>query len=956
VRRGLKFSASVLAAFLAAASPAFAQYISGGGSGGASGTITINTVPCSVGGSCTISAAGSLIVGSSTITSGTNGYILYNASGVLGNLATTGTGATVALAASPSISDLTVTSSLTATGLVTNADLVHSSMTICGTAISLGGSASPSCSTAGVSSFSAGTTGFTPSTGTTGAITLAGKLVVANGGTNCSAAAIGCVTNISGATGTPNSTNYLRGDGTWSTPAGSGNALFGSTTGNVSGNLVSLSNTTVGVQDSGVAVSSLALQSNQLSEATSFTLTAAQFLGQYPVLATATLTETFPATSTLNINGTQILQAKGNSVVTIQPNAADCVWVAGSASCGTTGASYALTAGYSALVQTDGAGTLIVAPFAFTGSSVTAANPSATAGPTANNGSATTFMRSDASPAVQKGTNAQFGIVEGDGSTITCVLGVCTATTSGTGNTTTSPASGNTANDVLSMSNTTTTIKDSGILSTSLGTFATASGNVTSDLVTMNGTTTGVKDSGILSTNVVTLAGTQTLTNKTLTSPTMTAPALGTIASGNLASGTGYAVANVTGFGTGVGTAVAAALSGAGTHIIATTATSPAQGDVLYFNGTSWVDLAPGTSGYFLETLGASANPTWAPASGGGSVSLTNSDGSMTLSPSTITGTGTISINTANSNSWSAAQGITVNGAAGPSSAGAALSLTGAVFTGGSGSSTIPYAYINDSGATGGPSTWSTSGTYFGVNAKSGFTGNFIDFHGNGGASVFRVSTSGPNSTGGMTSTGGTVSLNVSSNNATSINTGTSTGLVTIGNASNTAKTVIANLGSDTGQTDDSVCATSAGVLYFGSGTLGVCLGTSSVRYKHGIQDLQPGINEIMSLKPVSYYLNADHGNPNKQLYGFTAEDMIKVLPKLVDKDKSGKPNTADYLGVVPVLVHAMQQQQEEIASLKAELTKADARLDALGKHNIIKIKTGPLFGDPKAATPISFH
>lgn len=55
----------------------------------------------------------------------------------------------------------------------------------------------------------------------------------------------------------------------------------------------------------------------------------------------------------------------------------------------------------------------------------TGANPSATAGATAVNGAATTYMRSDGAPAVQKGTNAQFGIVEGDGATITCVTGVC---------------------------------------------------------------------------------------------------------------------------------------------------------------------------------------------------------------------------------------------------------------------------------------------------------------------------------------------------------------------------------------------------------------------------------------------------------------------------------------------------------------------------------------------------
>lgn len=58
----------------------------------------------------------------------------------------------------------------------------------------------------------------------------------------------------------------------------------------------------------------------------------------------------------------------------------------------------------------------------------TPANPTATAGPSAVNGSAPTFMRSDAAPAVQKASNAQFGLAEGDGQSITCVAGVCSGT------------------------------------------------------------------------------------------------------------------------------------------------------------------------------------------------------------------------------------------------------------------------------------------------------------------------------------------------------------------------------------------------------------------------------------------------------------------------------------------------------------------------------------------------
>lgn len=39
------------------------------------------------------------------------------------------------------------------------------------------------------------------------------------------------------------------------------------------------------------------------------------------------------------------------------------------------------------------------------------------------------------------------------------------------------------------------------------------------------------------------------------------------------------------------------------------------QGDVLYHNGTNWAKLAAGTSGYYLQTNGAGANPVWAAVS-----------------------------------------------------------------------------------------------------------------------------------------------------------------------------------------------------------------------------------------------------------------------------------------------------------------------------------------------------
>ena len=40
------------------------------------------------------------------------------------------------------------------------------------------------------------------------------------------------------------------------------------------------------------------------------------------------------------------------------------------------------------------------------------------------------------------------------------------------------------------------------------------------------------------------------------------------------------------------------------------------QGDILYYDGSAWKKLAPGTAGQLLQTGGAGANPSWADAGG----------------------------------------------------------------------------------------------------------------------------------------------------------------------------------------------------------------------------------------------------------------------------------------------------------------------------------------------------
>lgn len=179
-------------------------------------------------------------------------------------------------------------------------------------------------------------------------------------------------------------------------------------------------------------------------------------------------------------------------------------------------------------------------------------------------------------------------------------------------------------------------------------------------------------------------------------------------------------------------------------------------------------------------------------------------------------------------------------------------------------------------------------------------------------------------------------------------------GAATIENWSSTGP-AISVIPTDATHTDASLCRdTTSGAELTGTGTIGICLGTSSARFKHGITDLAPGLTEIMKLQPKGYHLNADHRTiraavlkdgkiitpavvgPDKEYYGFLAEDMTKVLPKLVGNDNKGRPNTADYLGLVPVLVKAVQQQQIQIAAMNKTVMAQQAQIIALKRETVV--------------------
>jgi hypothetical protein len=103
---------------------------------------------------------------------------------------------------------------------------------------------------------------------------------------------------------------------------------------------------------------------------------------------------------------------------------------------------------------------------------------------------------------------------------------------------------------------------------------------------------------------------------------------------------------------------------------------------------------------------------------------------------------------------------------------------------------------------------------------------------------------------------------------------------------------------------------------------------TSSQRFKEAIEPIEQASEALFSLKPVTfrYKKNIDPGGTSQ--FGLVAEEVQKVNPDLVVRDKEGKPYSVRYDQVNAMLLNEflkehrkVEKQQAIIAELKSTLT-----------------------------------
>jgi hypothetical protein len=129
--------------------------------------------------------------------------------------------------------------------------------------------------------------------------------------------------------------------------------------------------------------------------------------------------------------------------------------------------------------------------------------------------------------------------------------------------------------------------------------------------------------------------------------------------------------------------------------------------------------------------------------------------------------------------------------------------------------------------------------------------------------------------------------------------------------------------------TYDNTTASAANVHIFGDRSLG--RSTSSIRYKTNVETLQDSYaDSILDCRPVWYQSKCTNDNPDWGYWGFIAEEVEQVDPRLchygVDENGEQVVESVQYDRFVPHLLNLIKRQQQAIEELQVEVAAFKAQ------------------------------
>jgi len=138
--------------------------------------------------------------------------------------------------------------------------------------------------------------------------------------------------------------------------------------------------------------------------------------------------------------------------------------------------------------------------------------------------------------------------------------------------------------------------------------------------------------------------------------------------------------------------------------------------------------------------------------------------------------------------------------------------------------------------------------------------------------------------------------------------------------------------------TTNSIYSTGASAYRFYVGLAGTLFATSTTisaisdqRLKENVQDLDVGLDAVMALKPRKFDWKEGKGKDIKGDRGWIAQEFEQVFPDMVstwmDQPPEGEePYKSVGADLIPVLVKALQEQQQMIETLQAKVAALEAR------------------------------
>ena len=138
-------------------------------------------------------------------------------------------------------------------------------------------------------------------------------------------------------------------------------------------------------------------------------------------------------------------------------------------------------------------------------------------------------------------------------------------------------------------------------------------------------------------------------------------------------------------------------------------------------------------------------------------------------------------------------------------------------------------------------------------------------------------------------------------------------------------------IGSIFGQTSSG----GAAVFINNSGKLGTS--TSSRRFKEEIKPMDKSSEAVLALQPVTFRYKKEVDSDGIPQFGLVAEDVEKVNPALVVRDKEGKPYTVRYEAVNAMLLNEFlkehrknEQQESKLEKQEAKIARQEKQIEAL--------------------------